>query len=476
MGRKSKRRQGRRRQEDNSYLMPLDLDAVDLNEDKPRNAKQTSKLKKKLKKRLQREKKEKNRREKDSDKINKKQPRWHLITVSGGVPVEKNFLFTSIGNFVEVEFQPLGYHKVDKTSRFYLEGNGEAADAIGGLTKRIQGPDGSLLKIAVTSNSPPDFLLNADQVQVLKEVMARRYDSKSCMLDLTNLHHDNQLMERDMLVTLSSPAIMKQVLRLIGENIPHLKALNLCKNGLRVSSLKMFQSLHTNSSQLAALNLGHNYIGDMQVLKLIKMFPITELSLEGNPIVNQYKSNPVKYINIVKKELRNLKLLDNVDVDAYLLQNMKEKVSGQATQPPNSQHVNTASSSSSSSAISEPMVKAYLQQYYNLFDSPERSNLMAAYTPDAVMEIKSTVGAVGSCVLMGQSKISEAFTLIPATRHDQSTFSLDVKLANPSSAIAVVQGQCQLAGVEPVVTFSRTMNIIPYNAGLCCSQELLELR
>lgn len=455
--------------------MPLDLEAVDLNEDKPRNAKQTSKLKKKLKKQLQREKKARSRRERENDKVNKKHPGWHLITVSGGAPVEKNFLFTSIGNFVEVEFQPLGFHKVDKTCRFYLEGNGEAADAIGGLTKRIQGADGSLLKIAVTCSPPPDFLLNADQLLVLKEVMARRYDSKACILDLTNLHHDDHLMGKDMLVALSSPAVMKQVLRLIGENIPHLKALNLCKNGLRVSSLKMIQSLHTNSSQLTALNLGHNYIGDMQVLKLIKMFPLTELSLEANPIVNQYKNNPVKYINIVKRELKNLKLLDNVDVDAYLLQNMKDKVSGQVTQTPNSQHVNTASSSSSS-AVSEPMVHAYLQQYYNLFDSPERSTLMAAYTPDAVMEIKSAVGAVVSCVLMGQSKISEAFTLIPATRHDQSTFSLDVKLANPSSAIAVVQGQCQMAGVEPMVTFSRTMNIIPYNAGLCCSQELLELR
>ncbi|KAK4293379.1 hypothetical protein Pmani_033922 [Petrolisthes manimaculis] len=356
-------------------------------------------------------------------------------------------------------------------SCFYLEGNGEAADAIRGLTKRIQGPDGSVLKIGVTNSPSPDFLLNTDQLQVLKEVMARRFDSTSCLLNLTNLHHDDLLMEKDMLVTLSSPGIMKQVLRLIKENIPHLKALSLSKNGLRSSSMKMFQDLHTSSSELNALNLGHNYITDMLVLRYVKMFPLTELNLEANPVVINLKNKPMRYINLVKKELKSLKLLDSVDVDAYLAENIKEKE--QVIQPPKLQHVGTASSSS---AITEPMVRTFLEQYYNLIDTQERSNLVAAYTPDAVLEIKSAIAAVGSSVFLGQSKISEALTSLPATKHEHSTISLDVKLVNPSNAVARVKGQCQMAGVESVIAFSRTMNIIPYNAGLCCSQELLEMR
>ncbi|KAG7160362.1 Nuclear RNA export factor 1-like 1 [Homarus americanus] len=160
-------------------MMALDIGSGE----RPKSAKQSSKLRKKIKKQLKREMK---------------------------------------------QMEQMGKH----------EANEPAAAAIAGLNKRIQGSDGSRLKISALKSIVPDLVLNSDQLQVLREVMSRRFNPTACLLDLTDLHHDPVLLEKDILVPVCSPVVMKQVLRLIKENVPQLKALNLSKNHLRVVPLE----------------------------------------------------------------------------------------------------------------------------------------------------------------------------------------------------------------------------------------------
>lgn len=468
MGKRSRHRFDKKKKAAEGFLDDDEIMALNINgEGKPRNAKHTAKLKKRFRK-LQ--KREKEKLERSGGKQKQKSTGWHKIEVIGSEAMEKNFIYTSIGSSLEIEFQPLGFHKIDKKSCFYLENNEPAASAMHSLDKRIQDSNGNLLKINSIRVSRPDLALNSDQLQVLREVMSRRFNAATCLLDLTNLHHDPALLEKDILAPLASTLVMKQVIKVIKENIPHLKALNLSKNSLHVNHLNLLlPSMHSESSQLFALNLEHNAIDNLQMLRFIKMFPITELSLQFNPIVEIYKNKPIRYIELAKKNLPQLKILDTVDVETYL----KEKIATASSLQP------TASSSTagtSSSIVSEPLVRSFLEQYYALIDAADRNALVAAYTPDAVLEIKSSVQAIISSVFVGQDKIKEALTTFPRTQHQHGTFSFNIQFPSPSIAQAAVMGQCQIDGLETVVTFARTMNIVPFNAGLCCSQDVLELR
>lgn len=468
MGKRSRHRFDKKKKAAEGFLDEDEIMALNINgEGKPRNAKHTAKLKKRFRK-LQ--KREKEKLERSGGKQKQKSTGWHKIEVIGSEAMEKNFIYTSIGSSLEIEFQPLGFHKIDKKSCFYLENNEPAASAMHSLDKRIQDSNGNLLKINSIRVSRPDLALNSDQLQVLREVMSRRFNAATCLLDLTNLHHDPALLEKDILAPLASTLVMKQVIKVIKENIPHLKALNLSKNSLHVNHLNLLlPSMHSESSQLFALNLEHNAIDNLQMLRFIKMFPITELSLQFNPIVEIYKNKPIRYIELAKKNLPQLKILDTVDVETYL----KEKIATASSLQP------TASSSTagtSSSIVSEPLVRSFLEQYYALIDAADRNALVAAYTPDAVLEIKSSVQAIISSVFVGQDKIKEALTTFPRTQHQHGTFSFNIQFPSPSIAQAAVMGQCQIDGLETVVTFARTMNIVPFNAGLCCSQDVLELR
>lgn len=476
MGRKSKRKSKDRKQKLDNMFSSIDEDMamVDMTEGR-RSAKERSKLKRKEQKKMR--KQIKNLFEKQKRETGNKAG-WYKILIKGDKPLEKGFILSSIAHVIDTEFRPLGFYRIDKTSCFYLENNEPAATAIAGLNRRLQSPDGSRLKITSDKCDGPDLVLNSDQLQVLRECLSRRYDVTTCLLNLSDLHNDPVLLEKDILTPLLSPSIMKQVLKLIKENVPQLKALNLSKNSLRKSDLNALQSLQSGSSQLAALNLEHNNLCDLRILNLIKMFPLTELSLQFNPIVDSYKDKPVAYIKEVKARLSSLKLLDGVDIDKYLTENDKPVLQSQKMNINFSKNEKIMCSSSSSSEfeVTESTVRTFLDQYYALIDTPERSNLVAAYTPDAVLEVKSNVNFISSNVFVGHEKINEALVTLPATQHQHNSFSLNIQPLGPKTTQAEVTGQCKVAGTDSLVAFLRTMNIVPFNTGFCCSQDKLELK
>lgn len=473
---KKKRRNNRQGQGDkvsvhfvNDNLMSLDVD-----DDRRKGAKQNSKSRKKMKKQLKKERKMIFDMEKIAAKTNN--CGWHSIKVSGGASMDKLFLLSSIGNYVDVEFQPLGYHKLGTSCCFYLEGNGEAVCAIEGLDKRLTGPEGERLSINVTKCDAPDLVLNTDQLQILKGVMARRYDGNTSLLDLSDFHHDPELVEKNILAPLKSIAIIKQVLRIIRENVPNLKALNLSNNKLHTIHLKPLPSLHNEKSVLAAINLENNNIGGLAVFKFLKVFPLSELNVEFNPLVKEFKS-PLKYIQAVRRDLPNLKILDKVDIDTFLLENVKPVLAAPKLESKTTSNNNQTGNNENGvdSALTESMARTFLEQYYSLTDTENREGLIAAYVPEGRIEIDSNLSIISNGSFQGHEAIKQALGLFPATQHQHSTFTFNITMT-ASSAVAIVQGQCLIAGQTGVVNFSRSMTIVPHNAGLCCSRDLLQLK
>ncbi|XP_037789788.1 nuclear RNA export factor 1-like [Penaeus monodon] len=472
---KKKRQHRRKNREDKMFDAHDDvMQDVDVDLDHRLGAKVTSKQKKRMKRKLMRELKMKEQMDRYKGKEGKDEyTGWHTINIQGGTPLEKNFILSSIGSDVEVEFRPLGFFKMGSTSGFYLEKNASAANAIVALDKRLQGPDGSRLKINLKKCETPDLVLNTDQLQVLRDVLSQRFNNEACLLDLSNFHYEQRFLDQDILAPLASTSIMKHVVRMIRENVPQLKALNLSKNNIKAKHLKGLQGLNIGNSQLAALNLEHNDIRDISVLKQVKMFPLSELNLQFNPLLKSYKDCPMKYIRHVRKEIPHLKIIDGVDIDMYLLENGKSQANG-LEQSVSQASVNEVGSSSNT--VSEGMVRTFLEQYYALIDTPQRSNLVAAYTPDAVLEVKSSISEINSSVLVGHDEISKALVGFPVTQHQHNTFSFNIQPLSPNVTQAVITGQVLLAGSSTAVAFARKMNIVPFNTGFCCSQDLFELR
>ena len=476
MGRRSKsKRKNKGKQQKLDELFPIEEDTAmgDIDEER-RGGKAWSKLKKKEKKkelrRMMNLSGKKNREEKSKH-------RWCKISIKGSSPLEKEFILSSIRNIVEVEFSPLGFFKVDGCSCFFLENNEPAAQAIAGLDKRLQGPDGGLLKISLHRCEGPDLALNSDQLQLLRQCLSSRYNKDMCLLDLSNLHNDPLMKERDILTPLQTPLIMKQVMKVVKENVPELRALSLSYNNLRRGDFNNLQVLQNGCSRLAALNLEHNNICDLKVINDLKVFPITELNLQFNPVVAHYKDKPVEYIKAVKSRLASLKVLDTIDIESYLAENDKPSPHAFNINFSKNEKIMSASSSSNSEhEVSDATVRMFLDQYYELIDTPERLNLVAAYTPDAVLEVKSNLETIRNSVFVGHDKIREALSSLPATQHDHSSFSLHIQPLSVKTTRAELTGQCRLAGVNTLVAFLRIMNIVPFNTGFCCSQDKLELR
>ncbi|XP_063604083.1 nuclear RNA export factor 1-like [Penaeus indicus] len=237
---KKKRQHRRKDREDKMFDAHDDvMQDVDVDLDRRLGAKVTSKQKKRMKRKLMREMRMKEQMDRYKGKEGKDEyTGWHTINIQGDTPLEKNFILSSIGSDVEVEFRPLGFFKMGNTSGFYLEKNASAANAIVALDKRLQGPDGSRLKINLKKCETPDLVLNTDQLQVLRDVLSQRFNGEACLLDLSNFHYEQRFLDQDILAPLASTSIMKHVVRMIRENVPQLKALNLSKNNIKVKHLK----------------------------------------------------------------------------------------------------------------------------------------------------------------------------------------------------------------------------------------------
>ncbi|KAK7079796.1 hypothetical protein SK128_017015 [Halocaridina rubra] len=477
MGRKSKRKHQIKKQREMEKMFDEveDISNMNLNDFKGRNAKERSKLRRKELKKMRKVMRHRC----DNQKGASSKSGWQKIVIVGDTPLEKDFVFSSISNYIDTEFRPLGFYRYAKTSGFYLENNPAAALAIVGLNKRLQGPDGSRLKITSQTCDTPDLILNADQIQLLRECLSRRYDVSTCMLDLSSLHKDLVLMEKDILAPLSSSAIMKQVLKIIKENVQEVKALNMSRNSLRKGDVMALQNLQNGNSQLAALNLEHNHITDLKLLNALKVFPLVELNMQFNPVVDNFKEKPLIYIKEVRARLKSLAILDGVDIDKYLSENDKPVLSNPKMNInfSHNEHILCGPSNDGETSVPEEIIQTFLREYYNLIDTPQREELLAAYTPDAVLEIKSSIDAITSSVFVGHEKISAALSLFPATQHHHDTFSFNIQpLGGTRTAQADIIGQCQIVGIDGLVRFHRTMNIVPFNTGYCCAQDIFVLK
>ncbi|XP_018014331.1 nuclear RNA export factor 1 [Hyalella azteca] len=393
-----------------------------------------------------------------------KEHRWYLVKVFDDPLPTREFLKESFKTLVDTEFVIQGYHHATSSARFFLEDSSCAAMAIKGLNKRMQGSSGRLMQIQVEPCSS-FIILNAQQMLTVKEVLMKRYDPTRNFLDLSSFHLDPMLVNEGVMPVLSDPAIFRQVLVVVRDNIPGLTTMSLGNNRLRLTNIRVVKGTLGNRCPLQRLNLESNDIDNFkELICTLAVFKLQELKLDGNPCLKDIK-NPDIYIRTVLSQLPQLKTLDGQDIASH--------ISGQTSSGDMISSLNTSLASTSLVSadpppvpVNEPLVQKFLSEYYNCIDSDHREQLVNAYLPTAKFGIESHIAAVPSGTCEGSHHILEALKRMPAFKHAKETFSMKVhKLMNDLAEIEV-SGQLQVAGHPDAVSFVHTLTVVPYNAGL----------
>jgi len=114
---------------------------------------------------------------------------WSKITIPFGKNYEKDFILKTLLNASKIPFIPIYYHIQGNSSIFYVE-DAAAADSLMALNKKITLHDGHKLTVIVKFSPAPNLPMDNELKEKIKLVMARRYNSETLTLDLSQFHLD----------------------------------------------------------------------------------------------------------------------------------------------------------------------------------------------------------------------------------------------------------------------------------------------
>ncbi|TRY57567.1 hypothetical protein DNTS_023502 [Danionella cerebrum] len=214
---------------------------------------------------------------------------WFMISIPYGRKYEKDWLLSSLQSVCSIPFHAVQYNVVGHKARFYVE-DATTANALCKVSRRITDKDGYKVTVIMNSCSPPNMVnsnLKPEDLEHLKQCMAKRFDGAQQALDLNNVRVDPDLVSRNIEVTLNRRNSMLGVIKIIEENIPELVCLNLSNN--RICQLEDLACIVNKVPNLKILNLSHNELKSERELDKLKDLKLVELLLEGNPLCGHFK-------------------------------------------------------------------------------------------------------------------------------------------------------------------------------------------
>ncbi|XP_015235249.1 nuclear RNA export factor 1 isoform X2 [Cyprinodon tularosa] len=421
---------------------------------------------------------------------------WYKVTIPHGKKYDKKWLITALQNICPVQYTPVQYHVDHNRAHFYVE-DSAAAGALRKCSHKITDSDGYKVELHVNPSNPPSFLqsdLKPEQLEHLKQCMAKRFDGSQQALDLNNIRTDPDLVSQNIEVILNRKTNMEAVLKIIEENIPELACLNLSNN--RIHKLDDLADVVTKVPNLKALNLSQNELKTDRELDKLKGLKLVELWLSNNPLCDHFKDQPA-YISAVRQRFPRLLKLDGCDLPPPI---------GFDVETP------TAIPPSKGSCFGSDEIKAlilrFLQQYYSIYDSGDRQPLLDAYHDGASLSIttpytsqnpsRSSLGeyykdsrnlkrikdSTMRFRLLKHTRLNVVAFLneLPKTQHDIASFTVDVNTYTNTLLSFTVSGVFKEVVVdgksrESTMAFSRVFITVPAgNSGLCIVNDQLFIR
>ncbi|KAI0209380.1 Nuclear RNA export factor 1 [Lamellibrachia satsuma] len=406
---------------------------------------------------------------------NQEPQRWKII-IPHGRSSEKDFIVKSITNMCNVPFVPDQFHYELNSAVFFVDSR-RTAEAICALSKRITKKDGFKMLILMQRGGSAAVPLSEDTVTKLKVCMSKRYDPATKTLNLEKLYYDTDLSSEGIRMVLSRRTVMSSIINIIKENIPELTSLSLNSN--KLYSVDLMHTLREAAPDLVRLDLGNNVIRSQSNLDALEGMNLVELRLAGNPLCDGFNDDAA-YVSAVRKRLPKLTRLDGQDLPPPITFDIEAITKLPPTQ--GSFFLNDQV---------KTLVCAFLQQYYTIYDSSNRSALLEAYHEQVTFSMTYMFNRASSReqndfsayhrdsrnlkklidsgrrqknLRCGRSNVMTLLSELPVTRHDPNSYVIDVNLASASMLNFTVHGlfeEVVKSGKGALRAFSRLFVAVP---------------
>uniref|UniRef100_A0AAZ3Q1K4 Nuclear RNA export factor 1 n=1 Tax=Oncorhynchus tshawytscha TaxID=74940 RepID=A0AAZ3Q1K4_ONCTS len=368
---------------------------------------------------------------------------------------------------------PFQYQIEGHKAQFYLE-DACTANALCRVSRQITDTEGYKVIVLMNPCLPPAILntqLKPEDIEHLKQCMAKRFDGSQRALDLNNIRTDPDLVSQNIRAILSRKTFMDAVVKIIEENIPELVCLNLSNN--KLYKLEDVADLISKAPHLKILNLSHNELKSEKELDRLKGLKLVELWLDRNPLCDQFKDQ-LTYIRS-----------DGHDLPLPIV----FEVVSPTTTPP--------------CKVWSVFVHRITKRYYSVYDSGNRQPLLDAYhdgasfslslpssqNPNSLREyhkdsrnIKRLKDPSTRFRLLKHTRLNVVALLneLPKTQHDSASFNVDVNTYTTTLLSFTVSGMFkEVDGKSPdaVRAFSRVFIAVPAGiSGLCIVNDELFVR
>ncbi|KAJ1524429.1 hypothetical protein ONE63_010927 [Megalurothrips usitatus] len=418
---------------------------------------------------------------------------WYRIIIPHGARYEQKWIIDCLNASIAPDtFTPIAFQTLGKDALFYLDDH-QISSKLLNLNRRLDTEDGYKLGVLVRPQANLNITVDDTLKEILKSVMARRFRSDVRSLDLSRFHADPDLIDK--LVPLNQKSVLSAVLSLVAEHCPSLHALDLSYN--QIYSLDGMKSLVSKLSNLRILHLAKNQLDHIKCLDALKGLSIEELLMDANPLCGKYADEGA-YVTDVRKRLPKLLKLDNRDLPPPILFDVET-----AQLPPSRGSYLCAEEG-------KDIVRQFLEQYYAIYDSPNREPLRDAYHENAKLSMscnnqitqsqssgnrdKPLLGAYHSSnrnlkrvseldrrmrlLMCGHTEIMKHLCSLPSSQHDPHSFAVDLLLFTPQLIQLCVCGvfrEARSAPNVPVRAFSRSLVIVPQGQGFCIVNETINI-
>ncbi|XP_037575026.1 nuclear RNA export factor 1-like [Dermacentor silvarum] len=412
---------------------------------------------------------------------------WYKVVVPHGKKLGKDFILREIKARMSIPLIPYNFQFDGHNAVFYVNDVATAA-AVRNLNKVIDTSSGFKMTIITKGSDLPIVTIDDDTLSSLKLVMSKRYDATRGHLDLANFQKDESLKELNLYIAFTRPSILSVAVKIIVENVPEVQTLDLSNN--KLATLYPLSPIHGACKQLRSLNLANNRIMKMAELDSMKgMSSVQELILEGNPVCTAYNEKS-EYISAVRQRFPKVILLDHNELPPPISFDLGLEETIPSSKP-----------SYFPSEDVKQIVVQFLEQYFTIFDSKDRSGLLDAYHDNAIFSMSSTklpqtktdareftrdsrniikvtnVESRREKLKTGRVNIVSLLNQMPETRHDPSSFTVDIPLVTPTLMCFTVFGILRVVSkgliVPSVKSFTRTFFVVPQGAGFSIINETL---
>ncbi|CAL1544423.1 unnamed protein product [Lymnaea stagnalis] len=419
---------------------------------------------------------------------------WFKIMIPFGAALPQDELFKMIISNIDGPFDPIKYSTDEKRAYFFVKGV-EMADSLRAISRRIKKPDGHLLIFHVSPSQPPvDPVVDKATIEKLKIRMSDRYDPSTQVLNLSALFSDDVLTQENIFLPLNRASTMAAVTKIIGENIPELVGLDVSKN--KLLSLGHLTDLVKVTPNVQSLNLGENQLRSIDELDKLKGWQnIVEVVLKGNDLCKNF-SNQGAYISAVRKTFPKVVKLDGTDYPPPITFDLETNL----VLPPckESYFINDDI---------KGLVVTFIKEYYSIYDSDRRKELMPAYHDNAQFSICSVnnpllerqigfksyyddsrnlkkIGhfdaeKLAKKIKTGVLSVISTLENLPKTTHDVNSFKVDVCTATPTMLCFILQGvfkEIDARSDKPLIrSFCRSFITVPSGPGMVITNDMLTI-